>query len=161
MTRRERDLQICPQLGPCVSPIQVTVLSSIGIESAVIVHDVDDIQAMPLANFIVIWVMGRSDLQGACAELSVHILICNDTDAPVSQPVHSLATMKALQRQQDIKIATVIGACAHSSVSFPHPPPLLLPPQICHHTCAYTLDLLPPPALPPCLYRPFCPATGA
>ena len=104
---REEDLQICPKLGSSISPVQVTIRPSVGIQSAVIVHDIDDIQSMPLANFIVIWVVRRSDLQGACAKLSVHVLICNDTDVPVTQPAHTFpATTHQLKSSKRCKSVT-------------------------------------------------------
>ena len=150
--RRERDLQICPKLGSSVSPVQVTVPPSVGVQSAVIVHDVDDIQPMPLANFIVIWVMCRSDLQGACAKLSVHIVICNDTDAPVKQPAQIVATsIYTLLSSKPCKCS-----CLMSRYTCPS---LLLPCPQMHPTKAWT-----PPRSPfrvPQPFGPFCPTINA
>ena len=65
-------------------PVQVSILATIGIQGAVIVHDVDHLQLVPLANLVVVGVMGRGDLQGTRAKLSVHILIGYDVDPPAS-----------------------------------------------------------------------------
>ena len=145
MTKGETDLQICPELGPCVSPIQVTVLSSIGVEGAVIVHDVDDIQAVPLADFVVVGVMGRGDLQGPCAKLPIHVLICNDTDAPVSQAVHRLATVVKHCKGSKHEVAAV-----HTPMLLVSPPrpSLVLSLKVCNPDCAYIWKS-PPPSYTP------------
>ena len=78
-------LEVLPKPLARLKPVQASVLPSSCIQAAIIVHDVDDIQAAALPDLIIVQVMTRCDLEGASAELTVHVLICNNLYSPAGR----------------------------------------------------------------------------
>ena len=77
-------LEILPQLRPDFRAVHTVVAPAVGVEGAVVVHDVDDGQAAAAPDLKVVGVVARSHFKGARAELAVHVAIGDDRDCPDS-----------------------------------------------------------------------------
>ena len=90
--------------------IQTRIRPTVFVDGAVRVHDIDDRQAVALADFEVVLVVAGRDLEGACAEVSLHVLVGNDRDfAPDERKPHLLA--------DQVAVALVFGMHGHGRVA--------------------------------------------
>ena len=76
-------LQSVPDGLPCHKTVHAFKPPGIGVERAIVVHDVDDLHALCLPDRIVRRVMAGSDLQCARAKFPVHLLAADDGHAPM------------------------------------------------------------------------------
>ena len=80
MTRRH--LQLRPQLLANFGAVHPVEAPGVGVESAIVVHNVDDGQAQTLAYLEIVGVVARRDLQRAGPKFRVHVGVRDDWDRP-------------------------------------------------------------------------------
>jgi hypothetical protein len=70
------------------------------VERTIIVQDIDKLEVMTRANFVVVRVVSRSDADSACARLHVDVddgVVCDDRNAPLDKRVGCISTVEVLR----------------------------------------------------------------
>jgi hypothetical protein len=85
-------------------------LGGVVVDGGVGGEDVDHLQAVTLAHFVVVEIVRRGDLHAAGAEGGVHVIVGNDGNAAAAQgQLHELA--------DQVLITLVIGVHGHGGVA--------------------------------------------
>mmetsp|Transcript_3095 Transcript_3095/g.9184 ORF Transcript_3095/g.9184 Transcript_3095/m.9184 type:complete len:352 (+) Transcript_3095:1410-2465(+) len=80
--------QILPELFPRHEPVQTLVLSGVPIQRPVVVHDVDELQVVPLPELVIVNIVPRRDLQCTGSKLHIHVRVGNDRNRPPARHGH-------------------------------------------------------------------------
>lgn len=64
-----------PELFTRVKAVETRIRSGGVVERGILVHDIDHGQIMPLADFIVVGIMPRRDLERTCAKGRIHVTV--------------------------------------------------------------------------------------
>ncbi|RWX47566.1 hypothetical protein H206_06313 [Candidatus Electrothrix aarhusensis] len=77
--------EILDDLLPAGKTVHACVFPGLLIHDAVVVHDLDPFQIVAQADFIVVPVMGRGDLEGTGPEFPLDMMIQHHRDNPIRQ----------------------------------------------------------------------------
>lgn len=89
-------LQVFYQLLAAVKAVHASVLASLVVHGAVIVHDVDSFQVVPVADFKVVRVVGWGNLHQTSPKFWVNVLVFDDWNFPANQWQDQLLPTKSL-----------------------------------------------------------------
>ncbi len=108
--KKTETFEILDNLFAAGKTIETAITAGSCIHNALVIHDLEMRQGMALADFVVVAIMGRRDLQGAGTELPVDMVVEHHRDDPVGQ------------RQPDahsgqVRIALIFGMHGNSGIA--------------------------------------------
>ena len=103
-------LKVCYHCLSCLVAVHTLILSAKGIDGSVIIQYINLLKIVTLTNLKVVRIMGRCNLNTACSELLINIIICNNRNLSVGK-------RKLKHLTNDILISVIIRINSYRGIT--------------------------------------------